>query len=105
MFLGVIPIIMAKKLVVNQTQTSSAVSTSSEPGVLLQPDLHETPAAPTVARAHCVQCGKTLRTMPFFLGNITCRECYGSERYSRGPGVPIGALSLSAPQVDNSYTA
>lgn len=101
---------MAKKLVVPQTQTSSisaATSSTSDDATadLLQPDLHDVPASPIVARPKCVQCGKTLRTLPFFVGNITCRECYGADRYSRGPGVPIGASSLSAPVIDKTYTA
>lgn len=77
---------------------------------LMQPPLEEKPVAPVVARACCTQscctqCGKTLRHLPLFLGNITCQECYGAERYQRGPGVPIGASSLTAPVRDQSYTA
>lgn len=98
---------MAKKLVATHSHSSvepvaESVEMSSD---FLQPKLNETPAAPVVARSKCVQCGKSLRHMPQFLGNITCRECYGAERYSRGPGVPIGPSSLSAPVIDNSYTA
>jgi hypothetical protein len=99
---------MAKKLVATQSHTSpvDCESTSVEiPADLMQPELKEVPAAPIVARAKCIQCGKMLRHMPMFLGNITCRDCYGAERYSRGPGVPIGASSLSAPVIDNTYTA
>ncbi len=92
---------MAKKSVVTQTHPA----TSPSPSGLLQPALSETLAAPVVARGRCTQCGKTLRHLPLFLGNITCRECYGAERYQRGPGVPIGGSSLSAPQRDNSYRA
>jgi late competence protein required for DNA uptake (superfamily II DNA/RNA helicase) len=36
------------------------------------------------ARARCAQCGKSMRDMPIFLQNITCRDCYGLERYKRG---------------------
>lgn len=99
---------MAKKLVATQSHTSLTDSMSASAnlsGDLMQPELSEVPAAPIVARAKCIQCGKNLRHMPMFLGNITCRDCYGAERYSRGPGVPIGATSLSAPVVDNTYTA
>ncbi len=99
---------MAKKLVATQSHTLPAdcVPTSVQPATdLMQPDLKEVPAAPIVARAKCIQCNKTLRHMPMFLGNITCRDCYGAERYSRGPGVPIGASSLSAPVIDKTYTA
>ena len=107
-FRGENPIIMAKKLVATRSQTSSVpgASPSVEAATdLLQPDLKDLPAAPIVARPKCIQCGKTIRTMPFFPGNITCRDCYGAERYSRGPGVPIGASSLSAPVIDKTYTA
>lgn len=40
-------------------------------------------AAPS-ARARCAQCGKSMRDMPIFLQKITCRDCYGQERYKRG---------------------
>ncbi len=97
------------KLVVNHSRAASgAVAPTTTPSAcpdLLQPELREAPAAPVVARPRCVQCGKTLRTMPQFIAGITCRECYGTERYSRGPGIPIGPSSLSAPLVDNTYTA
>lgn len=98
---------MAKKLVATQSHTpSDCIHASGETSAdLMQPELNEMPAAPIVARARCIQCNKTLRHMPMFLGNITCRDCYGAERYSRGPGVPIGATSLSAPVIDNTYTA
>ena len=98
---------MAKKLVATQSHTpTDCVPASVElSNDLMQPELNEVPVAPVVARAKCIQCGKSLRHMPMFLGNITCRNCYGAERYSRGPGVPIGASSLSAPVVDNTYTA
>ncbi|RYX83071.1 hypothetical protein EON83_16090 [bacterium] len=99
---------MAKKLVDTQSQTTlnDRVPTSVDSTTdMMQPELKESPAAPVVARAKCIQCNRTLRHMPMFLGNITCRDCYGAERYSRGPGVPIGATSLSAPVVDNTYTA
>ncbi|BCM94301.1 hypothetical protein IAD21_06206 [Abditibacteriota bacterium] len=99
---------MAKKLVATQSQTSpvDSVPASVESITdLMQPEMREVPAAPVIARAKCIQCGKMLRHMPMFLGNITCRDCYGAERYSRGPGVPIGASSLSAPVIDKTYTA
>ncbi len=72
---------------------------------LMQPAVVEKPAAPVVARPCCTQCGKTLLHLPLFLANITCQKCYGAERYQRGPGVPIGSSSLTAPVRDNSYTA
>lgn len=72
---------------------------------LMQPALEEKPAAPVVARPRCTQCGRTLRHLPLFLAGVTCQECYGAERYQRGPGVPIGSSSLTAPVHDNTYTA
>lgn len=98
---------MANKLVATQSHTpTDCVPASTEISIdLMQPELNETPAAPVVARPRCIQCNKTLRHMPMFLGNITCRDCYGAERYSRGPGVPIGGTSLSAPVINNTYTA
>ena len=35
--------------------------------------------------AKCTQCGKTIRHMAMFLKNVTCRDCYGLERYGRAP--------------------
>jgi len=72
---------------------------------LMQPALDEKPAAPVVARPRCNQCGKTLKHLPLFLENITCQRCYGAERYQRGPGIPIGSSSLTAPVHNNTYTA
>ena len=34
-------------------------------------------------RAHCGQCGRELRHVPFALKNIMCRDCYGLDRYRR----------------------
>lgn len=34
-------------------------------------------------RAHCGQCGRELRHVPFDLKNIMCRDCYGLDRYRR----------------------
>lgn len=36
------------------------------------------------ARAKCAQCGRELLYVPFPLDNITCRECYGVDRYEKG---------------------
>jgi hypothetical protein len=41
--------------------------------------------------AKCTQCGKPMRSMPMFLKNITCRDCYGMERYRRGETSVVGA--------------
>lgn len=88
----------------NLVATPSPVSPADATS-MMQLALEEKPVAPIVARACCTQCGKKLRHLPLFLGNVTCQECYGAERYQRGPGVPIGASSLTAPLRDNSYTA
>jgi hypothetical protein len=95
---------MAKNSVATSTPVHS-ISSADADATLMQPALVEEPATPIVARPCCTQCGKTLRHLPLFLGNITCRECYGAERYQRGPGIPIGASSLTAPVRDNTYTA
>ncbi len=51
---------------------------------------------PIVARPKCTQCGKTIRHLPFVIDSITCRDCYGLQRYQRGIGMPIGANSMAA---------
>lgn len=43
------------------------------------------------AGAKCTQCGQVIRHMPVFLQNITCRDCYGLDRYKRGETSMIGA--------------
>ncbi|HEX9997744.1 MAG TPA: hypothetical protein VGB45_11415 [Abditibacterium sp.] len=43
------------------------------------------PSLPATDAAKCTQCGKTMRQMAMFLKNITCRDCYGLERYGRAP--------------------
>jgi hypothetical protein len=49
---------------------------------LVQEKLTKTPV--TSAHARCTQCGASMRHMPMFLKNITCRDCYGLDRYRRG---------------------
>lgn len=44
-----------------------------------QPSPSKQPFA--VSRACCGQCGRHLRSVPFALNNIMCRECYGMDRY------------------------
>ena len=51
---------------------------------------------PIVAPPKCTQCGKKLHHLPFAIEAITCRECYGLQRYQRGIGMPIGANSMAA---------
>jgi hypothetical protein len=54
------------------------------------PVTKSTTAAP---RARCAQCGKVIRHLPFTLGNLSCRDCYGGDRYPRGivPPSPVEA--------------
>lgn len=87
------------------THSVASVDCADVASDLMQPALVEKPVAPLVARPCCTQCGKVLRHLPLFLAGITCQGCYGAERYQRGPGVPIGSSSLTAPLRDNSYTA
>ena len=51
---------------------------------------------PTLATPKCTQCGKPIRHLPFVIEAITCRDCYGLQRYQRGIGMPIGANSMAA---------
>lgn len=51
---------------------------------------------PIVATPRCTQCGKQIRHLPFVIDAITCRDCYGLQRYQRGIGMPIGANSMAA---------
>jgi len=95
---------MAHHFVADSNPVSPS-QTPDAPDNLMQPALDEKPAAPVVARPRCNQCGKALKHLPLFLDNITCQQCYGAERYQRGPGVPIGSSSLTAPVHDNTYTA
>lgn len=49
------------------------------------------PKKSPVSGAKCTQCGNVIRHMPVFLQNITCRDCYGLDRYKRGETSMIGA--------------
>lgn len=58
----------------SKTKTSSQ-SSSQDTRPVYQP-----------TRAHCGQCGRELRYVPFNLNNIMCRDCYGPDRYRKnGP--------------------
>lgn len=46
--------------------------------------------AKSIAGAKCTQCGQVIPHMSMFLKNVTCRECYGLERYKRGETSMIG---------------
>lgn len=48
-------------------------------------------------RARCGQCGKLIRHLPFNLGNLSCRECYGGERYPRSSPSPAPVLPAEPP--------
>lgn len=60
---------------------------------LVEETLVTAPRSPVTlgAGAKCTQCGNVIRHMPVFLRNITCRDCYGLERYKRGETSMIGA--------------
>lgn len=58
---------------------------------LVQEKLTVSPRVATVSGAKCTQCGQVIRHMPMFLKNVTCRDCYGVERYKRGETSMIGA--------------
>jgi hypothetical protein len=47
-----------------------------------------------------------MRHMPLFLKNITCRDCYGMERYRPGnTTMPASHPALMAPAPDETVTA
>jgi hypothetical protein len=51
------------------------------------------------ARAKCAQCGRELLYVPFPLNNITCRDCYGQDRYhkgGRGPSKTVAKVAAKA---------
>ena len=52
--------------------------------------------SPIIAAPKCTQCGKKIHHLPFAIEAITCRDCYGLQRYQRGIGMPIGANSMAA---------
>lgn len=57
------------------------------------------------ASAKCTQCGKAMRHMPLFLKNITCRDCYGTERYRPGSTtMPASHPALLAPAPDETLS-
>lgn len=48
------------------------------------------------ARAKCAQCGCELLYVPFPLQNITCRNCYGLDRYHKGGRGPSKTVAKAA---------
>ncbi len=66
----------------SKSSTSTAkVSTRKTDG--LAHSAQATAALLAESRAHCGQCGRELRHVPFLLKNIMCRDCYGLDRYRR----------------------
>lgn len=53
-----------------------------------KPNSHEERPHYQVTRAHCAQCGRELRYVPFNLNNIMCRDCYGLDRYRKHAPTP-----------------
>ena len=57
------------------------------------------------ARAKCAQCGRELLYVPFPLNNITCRDCYGLDRYHKGGRGPSKTVAKAAAKaIANSST-
>ncbi len=44
-------------------------------------------------KAHCGQCGREMRFVPFSLSNLMCRSCYGLDRYRRPTAPTLPALA------------
>lgn len=57
---------------------------------LVEEKLVAAPRSQSRAGAKCTQCGQVIPHMSMFLKNVTCRECYGLERYKRGETSMIG---------------
>ena len=53
-------------------------------------------------RAHCGQCGRELRYVPFNLNNIMCRDCYGLDRYRKH--APASTWTLPEKPVETNVT-
>jgi len=73
--------------------------------LLIEETLIAAPRSHTVsgACAKCTQCGNVIRHMPMFLRNITCRDCYGLERYKRGETSMIGGgRKVPAPPTESA---
>ena len=56
-------------------------------------------AAPSKAacKAHCGQCGREMRFVPFTLSNLMCRSCYGLDRYRRPTSPSLSSLTAPRP--------
>lgn len=46
--------------------------------------------------AKCNICGKALRHLPFAVANVTCRDCYGLDRYRRNESFSPSGISGSS---------
>lgn len=56
------------------------------------------PLAPKPAcKAHCGQCGREMRFVPFALSNLMCRSCYGLDRYRRPTAPSLSSLTATRP--------
>ncbi len=56
-------------------------------------EMSKAPFEPT--RAKCVQCGKTLRAIPFALNNIVCKNCDGADRSRRVAPIAVTPEKLT----------
>lgn len=55
-------------------------------------------ASPKAAcKAHCGQCGREMRFVPFTLSNLMCRSCYGLDRYRRPTSPSLSSLTAPRP--------
>lgn len=62
--------------------------------------LSQAQASPAVAKApkaHCGQCGREMRFVPFTLSNLMCRSCYGLDRYRRPASPSLSSLTAPRP--------
>ena len=60
---------------------------------LAQPD----PVGKPACKAHCGQCGREMRFVPFALSNLMCRSCYGLDRYRRPTSPSLSSLTAPRP--------
>ena len=53
--------------------------------------------AKPACKAHCGQCGREMRFVPFTLSNLMCRSCYGLDRYRRPASPSLSSLTAPRP--------
>jgi len=78
-----------------------------EAGAAVEHALLETEASKSLSRAagtakpackaHCGQCGREMRFVPFSLSNLMCRSCYGLDRYRRPTAPTLPPLASPRP--------